>query len=160
LTTTSKLTSAAFAVLVLSTALAHAGPIDGHGISVTPSTSHVDSPTIDVTPKIDAPVLDVSKPKIDFDGNLLGAPEPQLRDRRSDAVVALGCEIAGGDDLLLVNNGNTTLIAGTAVKWQLKGTGQQGYFALNADLSAGQAFKAVDVVEEGAADMRCMAKVV
>jgi len=163
-----KFAGVAIAALVLSTVLVQAGAL----IDVSPQ-DHTPVPVDTYNP----PILVETNPTINYDGPALVGTGPgyvpglvqtkkQGSLQRRDIIVAIGCQVAGTptefpDDLFLVNKGTAPLAAGTTIKWQVKGTGHKGYFALNADIAAGAGFKASGVLGGGVeAGLPCSAKVI
>jgi hypothetical protein len=88
--------------------------------------------------------------------------QPMLQTRHFGAQIELECAVARTpSDLLLVNRGFDPLPPGTRIKWQLKGAGLVGYFAIIGELEPGQTLVADNVVN-GAADRNsaCVARAI
>lgn len=97
--------------------------------------------------------------RVDFADQGSSEPDderPGLQTRQFELQVALSCKISG-DDLIIANIGEDSIAAGSTIKWQVKGSGQKGYLAMQSDVFPGKGFKARGVVE-GAEGDRCSAK--
>lgn len=88
--------------------------------------------------------------------------QPTLQTRHFGARAELTCRVAGTpNDLVVINASAEPLPSGTRIKWQLKGAGKFGFFALLNELPSGESLIADDVVA-GNADLgaNCVARVI
>jgi len=88
--------------------------------------------------------------------------QPTLQTRHFGAQAQLDCKVAGTpNDLVVINASAEPLPSGTRIKWQLKGAGKSGFFALLTELPSGESLIADDVVA-GDADTgaNCVARVI
>ena len=89
-------------------------------------------------------------------------PQPSLQTRHFGRQASLSCQVAGTPGaLVLINAGDDPLPSGTRIKWQLKGAGLFGYFALVNELGGGESLVADDVIA-GSPDRgtECLARVI
>lgn len=90
------------------------------------------------------------------------AEEPTLQTRHFGLNIELSCAVSGTPNaIVVVNRSAEPLPVGTRIKWQLKGEGKRGFFALLSPLPGGETLVA-DNVLDGAADQAaaCVARVI
>ncbi len=88
--------------------------------------------------------------------------QPSLQTRHFGRQASLSCQVAGTPGaLVLINGGDDPLPSGTRIKWQLKGAGLFGFFALVNELGGGESLVADDVIA-GSPDRstECLARVI
>lgn len=74
--------------------------------------------------------------------------QPTLQTRHFGPRAELSCRVADtSNDLIVVNHSPEPLPPGTRIKWQLKGEGKRGFFALIGPLGGGETLVADDVIE-------------
>jgi hypothetical protein len=95
--------------------------------------------------------------EIDQDESDGDQDRPGLQTRQFEMQLALTCRISG-HDLIIANKGADPITAGTTIKWQVKGSGQKGYLAMQSDVAPGKGFKANGVLEGGVDGERCIAR--
>ena len=88
--------------------------------------------------------------------------QPTLQTRHFGARAEITCRVAGTpNDLVVINASADPLPSGTRIKWQLKGAGKFGFFALLNELPSGESLIADDVVAgDTALGANCVAKVI
>lgn len=88
--------------------------------------------------------------------------EPPLQTRHFGLNVQLSCTVSGPPNaIVVVNHSAEALPPGTRIKWQLKGEGKRGFFALLRPLPGGDTLVAENVLDGAisqAAD--CVARVI
>jgi hypothetical protein len=87
--------------------------------------------------------------------------QPGLQARHFGLQIALSCAVADQpNSIVVVNTSNEDLPPGTRIKWQLKGEGQVGFFALLGTLKGGKQLVADNVLQsEVAQSAKCVARV-
>ena len=74
--------------------------------------------------------------------------EPALQSRHFGQQAALSCAVASKPNAIeVINTSSEDLPPGTRIKWQLKGEGQVGFFALLRPLSGGETLVADNVLQ-------------
>lgn len=87
-------------------------------------------------------------------------PGTSLQTRMFDAQALVRCKVDEAD-LLFANVGSDPIAAGTTIKWQVKGSGQRGYFNLTQSLGAGHSLRARNALRDtGGEGGRCTARAV
>jgi hypothetical protein len=98
------------------------------------------------------------RPDVDLGGS--DEAGPSLQTRMFETQALLRCKVEDGD-LMIANVGTDAIDAGTTIRWQVKGSGQRGYFNLGQPLGAGSSLRARDALgETGGGDGRCSARAV
>jgi hypothetical protein len=90
-------------------------------------------------------------------------PNLQTRMFEPEAAAVLRCRIDGesAGSIIVANVGSEPVMAGTTIKWQVRSSGERGFFSLGKDLSTGQSVRARDVLSGRAGDNgKCSAKAV
>lgn len=89
-------------------------------------------------------------------------PEPVLQTRHFGLQVELACAVASQPNAIeVINRSAENLPPGTRIKWQLKGEGKVGYFALIGPLAGGATLVADNVLPGGASSgAACVARVI
>jgi hypothetical protein len=89
------------------------------------------------------------------------ADEPVLQTRHFGLQVALSCEVANPNVLVVVNQSAEPLPPGTRIKWQIKSEGKVGFFALLGSLDGGETLVADNVLQAPAGQgAQCVARVI
>ena len=89
------------------------------------------------------------RPEVDLGGHDEAGASLQTRMFGTQALVR--CKIEDGD-LLFANVGTDAIEAGTTIRWQVKGSGQRGYFDLGQPLDAGNSLRARNALGDAVAD--------
>lgn len=120
------------------------------------------TPPIDDTGPTDLP--DDAKPDKDVSRSSSSSdyPEPVLQTRHFGLQVELSCNVATQPNAIeVINHSAENLPPGTRIKWQLKGEGKVGYFALIGPLAGGETLVADNVLPGGAnSAAACVARVI
>ena len=96
------------------------------------------------------------RPEVDIGSSDAGGASLQTRMFESQALVR--CKVDDGD-LLIANVGTDAIDAGMTIRWQVKGSGQRGYFNLDQPLDAGSSLRARDALgRSGTGEERCTAR--
>lgn len=86
--------------------------------------------------------------------------QPSLQTRMFETQALVRCQVEA-NDLLFANVGSDAIAAGTTIRWQVKGSGQRGYFNLDQPLGAGHSLRARGALGEMDAEGdRCSARAV
>lgn len=86
---------------------------------------------------------------------------PSLQTRMFETEAVLRCKVGEAGSVVVANIGSDPVIAGTTIRWQVKASGERGYFELRKALGAGQSVRARDVLSGGdALGGKCSAKAV
>ena len=127
------------------------------------------SPSLELsTPSLVAPIelVESTAGNFRYDGRPevdLGSHEEaerSLQTRMFETQALVRCKVEDAD-LLIANVGTDAIEAGTTIRWQVKGSGQRGYFSLSQPLGAGQSLRASDALGEAGVDGdRCTARAV
>jgi len=117
------------------------------------------NPPIDKTEPVDSFPRTSNKPSSSSSSDY--TEEPGLQARHFGLQVALDCAVASEPNaIVLVNKSAEDLPPGTRIKWQLKGAGQVGFFALIGPLAGGQTLVADNVLQGSASQSTpCVARV-
>jgi hypothetical protein len=117
------------------------------------------------TPSLTAPI-ELGESSFRYDGRPdvdLGSHEEaerSLQTRMFESQALVRCQVEEAD-LLIANVGTDAIEAGTTIRWQVKGSGQRGYFNLTQPLGAGHSVRARDALgEAGLGGDRCSARAV
>ena len=132
----------------------------GAVINLLPAGGGVDE-TRPTDPGIVGPLSGGSRDSSTYEPAEFDAP-PSLQTRHFGGRADLSCRVAGTPGaLVLTNGGSDPLPSGTRIKWQLKGVGLFGFFALVNDLDGGESLLADNVVN-GTPDRSaaCLARVI
>jgi hypothetical protein len=96
------------------------------------------------------------RPEVDLGSHEAG---PSLQTRMFETQALVRCKVEE-TDLLFANVGTDAIAAGTTIRWQVKGSGQRGYFNLGQPLGAGHSLRARGALGEDGAGDRCTARAV
>lgn len=141
-------------------------PLDpGGGLPPIDGTGPIDGTApIDGTGPIDGlvPPPAPSDSSGDGDSSSSYVEEPTLQTRHFGYNIELSCTVSGQPNtIVVINRSAEALPPGTRIKWQLKGEGKRGFFALLRPLAGGDTLVAENVIEGGADQAAaCVARVI
>ncbi len=153
--------------LVLAPTLAYADPVQellpGGGELVLPPKEDPVPPREEPTPETGTELAPPDLTNNDSGGDS-SEPDtrPILQTRHFGLNVELSCAVAGTPHaIVVVNHSAEDLPPGTRIKWQLKGEGKRGFFALLSPLAGGDTLVADNVLDGGADQAAaCVARVI
>ena len=176
ISTMTKLTLAALAMLTLSTSFASAGGGNGNIVSMP----IVNLPPMNVPQgngnngvaiiDMDPPSFGPANPPIKIldDGVGSGGPGPHGtpvtdHDQRQ-GLPDVGCKVqapgATTDDIWIINTGVVTLPMGSRIRFRVPSTGDHGAFVLPRDIAVGQKLKVVDLLNDAASGAPCTVRII